>query len=192
MVPPAGTGSGANVGAATRPRKPPACDRCKVRSGSHRGTSRLCSHRVSAQAKRVLCHPHPSGCPRCNEKGIQCVSVTLDRSDSVRSPPSEPSDARRPPSFEGKGNDQRRLAAKARRERRRSLQPSRDQPQTNRRSSCRIRQLRSDLLRTESVWKPALLRFRRRHRRGSRMRTQRCRAWTAASSGTSESRRSGG
>ncbi|GAA5958413.1 hypothetical protein JCM8115_002458 [Rhodotorula mucilaginosa] len=42
-----------------RPKKPPACDFCK--------------------AKRVLCHPHPEGCPRCREKGVQCTTTPVCR-----------------------------------------------------------------------------------------------------------------
>ncbi|KAF7338732.1 Zn(2)-C6 fungal-type domain-containing protein [Mycena sanguinolenta] len=44
-----------------RPRKPPACDPCKVR--------------------RVLCHPQPGGapCPRCLEKGFICTTTAVPR-----------------------------------------------------------------------------------------------------------------
>lgn len=67
-MPPAGTKLPPN-----RVRKPPSCDTCKASPPSV-----LFSHsrvlislaRVS-QAKRVLCHPSASGCPRCVEKGIE-------------------------------------------------------------------------------------------------------------------------
>ncbi|POY76197.1 hypothetical protein BMF94_0717 [Rhodotorula taiwanensis] len=43
----------------SKPKKPPACDRCK--------------------AKRVLCHPNPNGCPRCVEKGVLCTTTPVQR-----------------------------------------------------------------------------------------------------------------
>ena len=47
-----------NIGQSSNKRKR-ACDYCK--------------------AKRVICHPHPDGCPRCREKGVQCVSSCISR-----------------------------------------------------------------------------------------------------------------
>ncbi|CDR45497.1 RHTO0S11e00892g1_1 [Rhodotorula toruloides] len=54
---PAATPSPSASSTASKPKKPPACDRCK--------------------AKRVLCHPNPAGCPRCVEKGVDCVGFLL-------------------------------------------------------------------------------------------------------------------
>ncbi|BGP10364.1 hypothetical protein OF846_004388 [Rhodotorula toruloides] len=51
---------------AKKPKKPPACDRCK--------------------AKRVLCHPNPAGCPRCVEKGIECTTTPVVRRKPQRKP----------------------------------------------------------------------------------------------------------
>ncbi|BGP02517.1 Zn(2)-C6 fungal-type domain-containing protein [Rhodotorula toruloides] len=51
---------------AKKPKKPPACDRCK--------------------AKRVLCHPNPAGCPRCVEKGVECTTTPVVRRKPQRKP----------------------------------------------------------------------------------------------------------
>ncbi|KAL1748685.1 hypothetical protein HDZ31DRAFT_29168 [Schizophyllum fasciatum] len=47
-----------NIGQSSNKRKR-ACDYCK--------------------AKRVICHPHPDGCPRCIEKGVRCVTTVVPR-----------------------------------------------------------------------------------------------------------------
>ncbi|KAF8217707.1 hypothetical protein K438DRAFT_1795513 [Mycena galopus ATCC 62051] len=51
-----------------KPRKPPACDSCKVR--------------------RVLCHPQPGGapCPRCVEKEILCTTTPVPRGRPRKKP----------------------------------------------------------------------------------------------------------
>ncbi|KAJ7434848.1 hypothetical protein FB451DRAFT_1310666, partial [Mycena latifolia] len=52
----------------TKPKKPPACDACKVR--------------------RVLCHPQPNGapCPRCAEKDIKCTTTPVTRGRPRKNP----------------------------------------------------------------------------------------------------------
>ncbi|KAL1682734.1 hypothetical protein EV122DRAFT_274116 [Schizophyllum commune] len=47
-----------NIGQSSNKRKR-ACDYCK--------------------AKRVICHPHPDGCPRCREKGVHCTTTLKPR-----------------------------------------------------------------------------------------------------------------
>ncbi|KAL1748683.1 hypothetical protein HDZ31DRAFT_29172 [Schizophyllum fasciatum] len=31
------------------------------------------------KARRVICHPHPDGCPRCREKGLRCTTTIIPR-----------------------------------------------------------------------------------------------------------------
>ncbi|KAJ7473382.1 hypothetical protein FB451DRAFT_1558619 [Mycena latifolia] len=52
----------------TKPKKPPACDACKVR--------------------RVLCHSQPNGasCPRCAEKDIKCTTTPVPRGRPRKNP----------------------------------------------------------------------------------------------------------
>ncbi|BGP26701.1 hypothetical protein JCM10295v2_005654 [Rhodotorula toruloides] len=38
------------------------------------------------QAKRVLCHPNPAGCPRCVEKGVECTTTPVVRRKPQRKP----------------------------------------------------------------------------------------------------------
>ncbi|KAJ6470294.1 hypothetical protein DFH09DRAFT_1380817 [Mycena vulgaris] len=52
----------------TKPKKPPACDPCKIR--------------------RVLCHPQPNGapCPRCAEKNTVCTTTAVPRGRPRKNP----------------------------------------------------------------------------------------------------------
>ncbi|KAL1690650.1 hypothetical protein GGG16DRAFT_102921 [Schizophyllum commune] len=61
-----------NIGQSSNKRKR-ACDYCK--------------------AKRVICHPHPDGCPRCKEKGVHCTTTLKPR--RLRTTKSKPSESPR-------------------------------------------------------------------------------------------------
>ncbi|KAL1673129.1 hypothetical protein EV122DRAFT_223304 [Schizophyllum commune] len=52
-----------NIGQSSNKRKR-ACDYCK--------------------AKRVICHPHPDGCPRCQEKGVHCTTTLKPRRPRIK------------------------------------------------------------------------------------------------------------
>lgn len=72
-----------------RPRKKPACDRCKVSPPQLSSCAQ--ADRAAPQAKRVLCHPAEQAgesCPRCREKGALYVGTRRTQRTQDRLTPS--------------------------------------------------------------------------------------------------------